>query len=152
MAKAGGLCACDLDNQNARYAGTGGVSFNNRQAGFSPAYLNTDTGEMVVSCFADGSPAPVHVLDGLPGDWVAVRGDDGGVSAAVSSVVAGFTRHGVFYTRADAQAGVWWRSRCGVHAVWSRLIPRFPADGRQFGPESGQVLRPPAAVDARRAP
>ena len=102
MAKAGGLCACDLDNQNARYAGTGGVSFNNRQAGFSPAYLNTDTGEMVVSCFADGSPAPVHVLDGLPGDWVAVRGDDGGVSSAVSSVVAGFTRHGVFYTRADA--------------------------------------------------
>lgn len=102
MAKAGGLCACDLDNQNARYAGTGGVSFNNRRAGFAPAYLNTDTGEMVVSCFADGSPAPVHVLDGLPGDWVAVRGDDGGVSAAVSSVVAGFTRHGVFYTRADA--------------------------------------------------
>ena len=102
MAKAGGLCACDLDNQNARYAGTGGVSFNNRRAGFAPAYLNTDTGEMVVSCFADGSPAPVHVLDGLPGDWVAVRGDDGGVSSAVSSVVAGFTRHGVFYTRADA--------------------------------------------------
>ena len=102
MAKAGGLCACDLDNQNARYAGTGGVSFNNRRAGFAPAYLNTDTGEMVVSCFADGSPAPVHVLDGLPGDWVAVRGDDGGVSAAVSSVVAGFTSQGVFYTRADA--------------------------------------------------
>ena len=149
MAKAGGLCACDLDNQNARYAGTGGVSFNNRRAGFAPAYLNTDTGEMVVSCFADGSPAPVHVLDGLPGDWVAVRGDDGGVSAAVSSVVAGFTRHGVFYTRADA-ARLVSGSDVDAPADWPRLNPRFPVDGYQFGPGSGQVLCPPPAVDARR--
>ena len=102
VATATGLCACDLDSQNERFAGTGGVSVNNRQAGFAPAYLNTATGQIVVSRFADGSPAPLHVLDGLPGDWVAARGDDGCVSAALPSVMAGFTRKGVFYTRADA--------------------------------------------------
>ena len=76
-------------------------------AGFAPAYLNTDTGEMVVSCLPMAVLHRFTCFDGLPGDWVAVRGDDGGVSAAVSSVVAGFTRHGVFYTRGCGQAGVW---------------------------------------------
>lgn len=31
-----GLCDCDLQLQNALYQGTGGVSANNRAAGFAP--------------------------------------------------------------------------------------------------------------------
>lgn len=99
---AGGLCKCELQFQNAAYAGTGGVSRNNRGAGFLPAYQNLLTGEAVLSRFADGSPAPVHVLEGLPGEWVAARDDCGHVRRVCDSIVAGFVRDGVFYTREAA--------------------------------------------------
>ena len=99
---AGGLCACDLQSQNAAFAGTGGISPNNVDAGFFPAYCNTLTGEAVISRFADGQPAPVHVLDGLPADWVASRDASGRVLQARHAVVAGFLRGGVFYTREAA--------------------------------------------------
>ena len=92
-----------MQSQNAVFAGTGGVSHNNRSAGFFPAYQNLLTGEAVISRFADGSPAPVHVLDGLPADWVAARDELGNVCSVLDAVVAGFLREGVFYTR-DAAA------------------------------------------------
>jgi hypothetical protein len=57
---------------------------------------------MAISCFADGRPAPIHLLDGLPADWVTVRGAGGRVLAVKASVVAGFIRGGRFYTRAQA--------------------------------------------------
>lgn len=98
----GGLCECDLQSQNTVYAGTGGVSRNNRGAGFFPAYHNRLTGESVISRFADGSPAPVHVLDGLPDDWVARRDEFGNVCCAHDAVVVGFIRAGVFHTREAA--------------------------------------------------
>lgn len=63
------------------------------------------TGRSVVSCFADGQPAPVHLLDGLPSEWVEARDAQGNVTKARSGVVAGFLRNGVFFTReAAAQA------------------------------------------------
>lgn len=98
----GGCCDCELQRQNALYAGTGGVSDNNRDAGFRPAYRNRATGQVVESCFADGRPAPVHVLEGLPDDWVAARDDDGLVRATIEEVEAGFVRGSLFFTRADA--------------------------------------------------
>lgn len=97
-----GLCRCDLDAQNSAYGGTGGVSEHNRHAGFLPAYQNTVTGETVLSRFVDGSPAPVHILDGLPSDWVAARDPAGHVSSTRGAIVAGFVRDGTFYTRAAA--------------------------------------------------
>jgi hypothetical protein len=98
----GGLCGCDLAFQNAAYQGTGGVSRNNRTAGFSAAYRNDATGETVLSRFADGHPAPVHLLEGLPEEWVACRDEHGGVCQVLPVVVAGFTRDGCFYTREQA--------------------------------------------------
>ena len=59
------LCECELRAQNDVFAGTGGVSHNNRPAGFVPAYLNTETGEARISCYVDGRPAPVS--------WTAYR-------------------------------------------------------------------------------
>jgi hypothetical protein len=97
-----GLCDCELQSQNEAYAGTGGVSQNNKAAGFIPAYRNASTGQTVVSRFADGRPAPVHVLDGLPPDWVAARDESGVACKALATVVAGFMRDGIFYTRDDA--------------------------------------------------
>ena len=97
-----GLCDCDLQLQNALYQGTGGVSANYRAAGFAPAYRNEATGETVISRFASGIPAPVHVLEGLPEQWVTQRGADGCVCRISTSVIAGFMRDGIFYTREEA--------------------------------------------------
>lgn len=100
--RTGGLCGCDIRTQNAHFAGTGGVSGNNRAVGFVPAYQNTVTGEAVVSRFGDGRPAPVHVLDGLPESWVALRDADGSVTRTTGDVIAGFLRDGRFFTREAA--------------------------------------------------
>jgi len=99
---AGILSAQLLNNQNCLFGGSGGVSRNNRGAGFVPGYLDLHSGLSVVSCFADGRPAPVHVLDGLPDDWVAHRDACGRVTKARAGVVAGFLRNGRFYTREEA--------------------------------------------------
>ncbi len=97
-----GLCDCDLETQNTRFAGTGGISGNNRAAGFIPAYLNTATGEALASRFGDGRPAPVHILDGLPDNWVAGRNARGCVTRTKSDIIAGFLRDGRFFTREAA--------------------------------------------------
>lgn len=94
-----------LRRQNRTYRGTGGVSKNNRHSGFIPAYFDQLTGLAVASSFADGTLAPVHVLDGLPSDWIEKRDVKGRVTKARPGVVAGFLREGEFFTReAAAQA------------------------------------------------
>ena len=92
----------ELRLENAAYRGTGGVSQNNRQAGFRPAYRNIRTGQTVVSRFADGSQAPIHVLDGLPDDWVVARDEDGRVRRVLATIVSGFICRGRFCTREAA--------------------------------------------------
>ena len=88
--------------ENARFGDSGGASENNRESGFVPAYRNIRTGQTVASCFANGEPAPVHVLEGLPEDWVLARDGDGQVSRVLATVVSGFIRDGRFYTREAA--------------------------------------------------
>lgn len=103
--RSSGICDLDLEVQNKVFSGTGGVSSNNRTAGFVPAYCNHSTGEAVISVYADGSQAPVHVLEGLPEAWIAVRDAQGVVVRTHDSVEAGFMRDGCFFTRqAAAQA------------------------------------------------
>jgi hypothetical protein len=46
--------------------------------------------------------APIHLLSGLPPEWVVTRDAAGGVSAVKPSIVAGFLRDGRFYTREEA--------------------------------------------------
>ena len=96
------LSQFELRLENSAYSGTAGVSENNRAAGFKPAYQNIRTGETVISRFSDGRPAPVHVLDGVPKDWVVKRDDRGHVRRVLATIVSGFLRHGRFYTREDA--------------------------------------------------
>ncbi|MEA3273949.1 MAG: hypothetical protein U9Q81_01335 [Pseudomonadota bacterium] len=95
-----------LSDQNLAYAGTGGISRNNRNRGFAPGYLNVRSGVAVVSCFADGRPAPLHLLDGLPEDWVLERDICGRVIKARPGVIAGFIRGSRFYTREQAARAV----------------------------------------------
>ncbi len=91
-----------LRKENLAYGGTGGVSQGNRGAGFIPAFCDTATGRVEPSRLADGSLAPLHLLCGLPREWVADWGEASQMLAVKETVVAGFLRDGAFYTRAEA--------------------------------------------------
>ena len=94
------MTAATLLHENVVYLGSGGRSQENRASGFRPAFLDTETGLVHPSRFADGRLAPLHLLDGLP-DSVKVRRDDGHAEVK-ATLVSGFTREGCFYTRDEA--------------------------------------------------
>ena len=102
VSQQGPLSLFELRLENQTYEDTGGISQNNRDSGFKPAYRNIRTGQTVISCFANGEPAPVHVLDGIPDEWVVARDPGGGVSRVLATVVSGFIHNGRFYTREAA--------------------------------------------------
>jgi len=95
-----------LRKQNLAFVGSGGVSQENRSSGFRPAFHDLDSGRTALARFADGRPAPMHLLDGLPEEWVVKRDAAGRVSAIKDSVIAGFVRNGLFYTREQAAAAL----------------------------------------------
>ncbi len=103
---AGILTPLELRQQNRRFRGTGGVSAENRSLGFAPAFLDTATDQIYRACFADGRPAPMHLLEGLPPAVVAARDAAGRVIALKPTVLAGFVREDRFYTREQAAAQV----------------------------------------------
>lgn len=67
--------------ENQVFQNTGGVSAENRDFDFEPAFLDTATGQTYRSCFANGRKAPVHVLDGLPDEIVVARARPDGFAA-----------------------------------------------------------------------
>jgi len=91
-----------LRKENLAFIGTGGVSAENRSSGFLPAFYDRETGRAELSRFADGRPAPMHLLEGMPAEWVARRDAAGGIIALKVSVIAGFVRNACFYTREQA--------------------------------------------------
>ena len=95
-----------LQFETAIFSETGGISGNNRRHGFRPAFLDVDTYAVYLSCFGDGSPAPCHLLDGLPDGLVVARSPCGRIEAVKSSIISGFVRDGHFYTREEAAQAV----------------------------------------------
>ncbi len=93
-----------LENENLRYGGSEGVSQQNYCNGFSPAFCDLETGRIELSRYANGTLAPLHLIDGLPVEWVEKRDASGFVQAIKTSVVSGFLRSGCFYTRDEAVA------------------------------------------------
>lgn len=91
-----------LQHQNLAFAGTAGVSKQNRKRGFVPGFYDRATGQVYISRNADGHPAPVHLLDGLPDKLVVARTHSGQVAAIKGTVIAGFVLDGEFYTREQA--------------------------------------------------
>lgn len=94
----------DLRRQTTELRGTGGTSADNRHRGFLPAFRDSVTGKVYPSRHADGRPACVHLLEGLPADLVMERDAGGKVHAVKGSLEPGFTRGGYFYTREQAAA------------------------------------------------
>jgi hypothetical protein len=79
---------------------------------FRPAFFDFASQKLYLSRFADGRLAPLHLRDGLPDDVVIDRAPCGRVIAVRASLVCGFERNGVFYTRkAAARAAAALRGR-----------------------------------------
>jgi len=91
-----------LHHENLAFQGTGGISSVNRSHGFAPAFLDTETGIIHLARYPDGRPAPIHLLDGLPSELVLNHDPSGKSITAKRSLVAGFVRAGLFYTREQA--------------------------------------------------
>ncbi len=98
-----------LKQENELHHGTGGRSAENRDLGFRPAFLDFETQAIYPARFADGRPAPFHILDGLPDEVIVDRTATGRVVSAKASLISGFVRNGYFYTRsAAAKAAAEW--------------------------------------------
>ena len=93
-----------LEIESEVYEDIGGTSEHCRPYGFRPAFYDLQTREMFMSRFADGRPAPVHVLDGLPDRVVLARQSGGHVTSVKGSLISGFEMYGRFYTRDEASA------------------------------------------------
>lgn len=94
-----GITPTCLNTQNHVYRDTSGVSRGCKDLGFVPAFRDADTGEICRSRFADGRPAPMHLLDGVPETWILSRNSKRRVTKVKPSVVSGFLRNGRFFTR-----------------------------------------------------
>ena len=91
-----------LRQENLEFSGTTGVSANNRGLGFIPAFMDTETGNVYLSRFANGMPAPIHVLAGLPDNLTEAHGESATALSIKSSVISGFVREETFYSREQA--------------------------------------------------
>ena len=100
------LTQLQLVLENVSYQTGGGVSRENRGYGFRPAFFDTESRAIYESRFADGTPAPFHLLDGLPVSLVLARDGYGRVTAVKASVVYGFFREGVLCTWDEAARSV----------------------------------------------
>ncbi len=100
-----------LQQENRSQVAPGARSEENANLGFTPAFLDFETQVVYPSCYANGRPAPFHLLDGLPEEVVADRAPNGRVICAKATLISGFVRNGFFYTRtAAARAAAEWCS------------------------------------------
>jgi hypothetical protein len=91
-----------LRQQNLAFAGTNGVSQNNRGKRFQAAFRDEDSGRVEIARFDNGKVAPAHLIVGLPREWAVSFTSDDAILAIKSTIIAGFVRDGVFYTREEA--------------------------------------------------
>lgn len=96
------VCSTELQLRNRLFRRTGGRSQENRGQGFRPAFMDTNTLTVYASCFADGHPAPIHLIDGLPDALFDEQPSSGRAATLKASVISGFVREGRFYSRDEA--------------------------------------------------
>ena len=98
------MTANTLRQENLAFAGTNAVSGNNRTQRFLPAFRDDATGRVELARFANGKPAPAHLIVGLPSEWATAYAQDGSIMAVKATIVAGFVRDDQFFTREEAAA------------------------------------------------
>ncbi|MCP4597173.1 hypothetical protein [Neptuniibacter sp.] len=90
-----------LAEENIQFTGTGGISQNNHSEHFVPAFMDSETGEIALSCYKDGRTAPFHLMDGLPEGWLCIEPDNKAISIK-ENIISGFVRYGRFFNRKEA--------------------------------------------------
>ena len=95
-----------LANENQEFSGTGGISQNNYEYGFIPAFRNENTQEVSLSRLANGHIAPIHTLEGIPREWFLSSGNASNQMILKEHVTSGFVRQGQYYTRKQAAKAV----------------------------------------------
>lgn len=88
-----------LELETELYEDCGATSPNCRPYGFRPAFYDTQSRTIHMSRFSDGRLAPIHLLDGLPEQFVLARDPAGRIEAVKETIVSGFEMYGRFYTR-----------------------------------------------------
>lgn len=84
-------------------AKAGGLrSQSNPRRDLRPAFLDIRTGRIELARFANGAPAPCHLTDGLPEEWLNGGRRAGGPAAVEPFVIPGFVHEGRFLTRREA--------------------------------------------------
>lgn len=91
-----------LRQMNNKFKNTGSVSEENRDDGFHPAFYDPQCDSAEVSCFSDGTPAPIHVLEAVAKDWVTKRDYSAKVAVIKASIISGFIHRGMVYIREQA--------------------------------------------------
>lgn len=89
-----------LQQENQQYANTGGISQNNREEGFIPAFMDLQTGKVQLARYKNGAIAPFHMIDGLPSDWLHYENQK--VAKLKQHIVSGFVRCDRFFNRSEA--------------------------------------------------
>ena len=92
----------ELKSQNQQFANTNGISPNNVDQGFKPAFCEGATGRIELARYPDGRSAPMHLISGLPREWASEFDNEGGVLSLKPGIVAGFCKNGEFFTREQA--------------------------------------------------
>ena len=88
-----------LRQENLAFHGTMGVSDNNRDMGFLPAFQDKRDGRVEIARTRVGLPAQFHMIEWLPREWARTLTGNGRVRSLRPEIVSGFVRAGVFYTR-----------------------------------------------------
>jgi len=91
-----------LQRENQTFSGTGGISQENGHLNFLPAFMDGLSGDIEISCYGNGKPAPFHSLDGLPEAWVLKRDMKGRVVEVKGTIISGFVYLERFFTREEA--------------------------------------------------
>lgn len=91
-----------LRQENLAYIDSGGVSANAQKVHLVPAFQDVETGRIEIARMQNGCPAAMHLIVGLPEEWAVNHDLSGQISALKATIIAGFVRENVFYTREQA--------------------------------------------------
>jgi hypothetical protein len=101
------LTVAELKEQRGTYQTVSGKSLSDLCIGFMPAFRDVTTGETHLALRPDGSLSPVHLIDGLPSNWVSKWDSNGRAMGLKSTIVAGFFRGERFYSLRDLENSHW---------------------------------------------